>query len=379
MVLALGLSALQLLVFAVILCPLAVFFVFGLYISAALSLWRLIEHDFTNADGGSNLKPALEVLYGLAVAQGILYRFWTLPHPPLRDHWDRQFVLGRLLTRSAASGHMIQRLLETLALGSRHYGLKEVECAARVLAYAAVNILLLRFTEVIPFISCLLDTLELEESPKESLEVATKVARILRNLATEEDNCRIIMSAEGVLSNTVRHLVSVQDHRGYKFHDEWCDDGVFDWICLFSPRLKKRSSMRQGLAREKLKAMLLKYMLGCGSSTSEETRAAETRPNDGQLSARSSDIEKGSEEQDASSPPQRNGEQQHMGIELQEAYISLCRVVSQNLLADHGNKLNAIAANACLEQGIPMPVKDFESLVSYAQDRLEEQKKRLAQ
>ncbi|KAF8762985.1 hypothetical protein HU200_008832 [Digitaria exilis] len=50
---------------------------FGLYISAGVSLWRLIEHDFGN-EGGANQKPALQVLYGLAVAQGVLFGYKTI-------------------------------------------------------------------------------------------------------------------------------------------------------------------------------------------------------------------------------------------------------------------------------------------------------------
>ncbi|KAF8776543.1 hypothetical protein HU200_003260 [Digitaria exilis] len=293
-VVALGLSALQLLVFSVILCPLALLFVFGLYISATVSLWRLIEHDFSNTDGGSNLKPALEVMYGLAATQGILIGYRTLHYfgakiglvdfvaqhcsvdkklvseylkntvagcekdPSLAtgrnlvtygvdlmaaesnsnsDSFivgvrvlgsrttdfdeDRQVLIGRLLTRSASSGHMIKRLLEILGPRS-HYEVEDMEPAARVLALAARNIHLPRFTEMIPSICGLLDTLKLKKSGEKPLGVATKVARILRNLATEEDNCRIISSAEGVLTNAVRYLTSAKNHRKYKFHDAWC-------------------------------------------------------------------------------------------------------------------------------------------------------------
>ena len=62
-VLALVISGIQALVLGVILCPVAVLYLLGMYISAGVSLWRLIEHDFGNDDGGPNLKPALQVLY----------------------------------------------------------------------------------------------------------------------------------------------------------------------------------------------------------------------------------------------------------------------------------------------------------------------------
>ncbi|KAJ1265982.1 hypothetical protein BS78_08G115900 [Paspalum vaginatum] len=74
-------SALQVLVLAILLCPLAVLYVFGLYISAGISLWRLLEHDFGiggDDGGGANLKPALEVLYILGVAQGVLFCYKTV-------------------------------------------------------------------------------------------------------------------------------------------------------------------------------------------------------------------------------------------------------------------------------------------------------------
>ncbi|KAF8660963.1 hypothetical protein HU200_057344 [Digitaria exilis] len=467
----------------------------------------------------------------------------------MHDDWNRQVLLGRLLTRSTASGQMIQRLLEALAPGfhyedrllqasapGSHYEVQDMERSARVLALAALNIRLLRFTDIIPFISDLLDTLELEaESSGElysnsqlddrSLLVVARVSHILGNLATHEDNCRIISSAKGVLSNTVRHLIS-QDHRSCRFHDSWCSmakeslelisrltcalaegnegapnqisgqlqeiqdtiqsilectkcdvslkrqavkvlldlsmdtpssimanpstreiftwmllhifaihDGAFDRICFFIPRLKKRSIRRQGLALKKLDAMVgfesdasiiefvsnvvdhlsriitaeagnnkyrlqalqllcdlsvyktikatdavfkvmpevLKDMLGY-ASTIGQTHAAETQPNNDGVLARQADIEKCIDEEDASAHQGHNGEEQHDGIKLQEALISFCRVISQNM--DH-DKLNAMAANAFLEQVKPIPVKDFKSLVSYAQDRLEEQKKEL--
>ncbi|KAL6638439.1 hypothetical protein ACP70R_023934 [Stipagrostis hirtigluma subsp. patula] len=69
------LSVIQLLVLAIILCPLAVLYMFGLYISTGVSLWRLIEHDFSNTNGVTNLKAALEVLYSLVVAQGVFFGY----------------------------------------------------------------------------------------------------------------------------------------------------------------------------------------------------------------------------------------------------------------------------------------------------------------
>ena len=63
----------QVLVLGIVLCPLAVLYMLGLYLFAGISLWRLIQHDYGNPDGGANLKPALNVLYSLAMVQGVVY------------------------------------------------------------------------------------------------------------------------------------------------------------------------------------------------------------------------------------------------------------------------------------------------------------------
>ncbi|BAF29998.1 Os12g0551200 [Oryza sativa Japonica Group] len=63
----------QAVVFAIILCPLAVLYLSGLVISTSLSLWRLIQHDYGDGDGSANLTPALNVLYSLALFQGVLF------------------------------------------------------------------------------------------------------------------------------------------------------------------------------------------------------------------------------------------------------------------------------------------------------------------
>ncbi|RLN30009.1 hypothetical protein C2845_PM05G01550 [Panicum miliaceum] len=76
-VIAYILAGVQGLVLCIVLCPLGVLYMLGLYISAGVSLWRLVEHDFGNA-GGANQKPALQVLYSLAVAQGVLFGYKTI-------------------------------------------------------------------------------------------------------------------------------------------------------------------------------------------------------------------------------------------------------------------------------------------------------------
>ncbi|KQJ86407.1 uncharacterized protein LOC100831059 isoform X1 [Brachypodium distachyon] len=66
-------------VFAVILCPLAALYLCGLVITGGISLWRLIQRDYGKVDGDVNLQPALNVLYSLALFQGVLfcYRFFS--------------------------------------------------------------------------------------------------------------------------------------------------------------------------------------------------------------------------------------------------------------------------------------------------------------
>lgn len=63
---------LQRLVLGIILYPVVVLYIYGLYISAGVSLWRLIERDFGDT-GGANQIPVLQVLYTLAVVQGMLF------------------------------------------------------------------------------------------------------------------------------------------------------------------------------------------------------------------------------------------------------------------------------------------------------------------
>ena len=77
-VLAYVLAVVQVFVLAIVLCLLAVLYMLGMYLSAGISLWRLIQHDYGNPDGGTNLKPALNVLYSLAVAQGVVYGYRSI-------------------------------------------------------------------------------------------------------------------------------------------------------------------------------------------------------------------------------------------------------------------------------------------------------------
>lgn len=71
-------TVVQVLAFTVILCPLGVVYVFGLGISTGISLWRLIQHDYVDADSDpskANLRPALDVLYSVALLQGAIFSY----------------------------------------------------------------------------------------------------------------------------------------------------------------------------------------------------------------------------------------------------------------------------------------------------------------
>ena len=66
---------LQIVVVVAILFPLGAVYVLGLYMSTGISLWRLVQRDYVVADGDpskANLRPALDVLYSLALVQGAL-------------------------------------------------------------------------------------------------------------------------------------------------------------------------------------------------------------------------------------------------------------------------------------------------------------------
>ncbi|RLM97710.1 hypothetical protein C2845_PM06G34570 [Panicum miliaceum] len=92
-VVAIILVVIQAFVFVIVLCPIGVLYMLGLYISTGVSLWRLIEHDFGNA-GGANQKSALQVLYGLTVAQGVLFGYKTMHALGARNRLAK-FVAGK--------------------------------------------------------------------------------------------------------------------------------------------------------------------------------------------------------------------------------------------------------------------------------------------
>ncbi|KAM0848501.1 hypothetical protein ACQ4PT_054339 [Festuca glaucescens] len=78
-----AIGLIQAVVYCIPLCPLAAVYMFGLYISTGISVWRLRQHDYGNdadGDGHGNLKPALNVLYSLALLQGVIFCLRSMYH-----------------------------------------------------------------------------------------------------------------------------------------------------------------------------------------------------------------------------------------------------------------------------------------------------------
>jgi hypothetical protein len=212
LLLALVLWVVQFLVLAIILCPLAVLYLLGLYISTGISVWRLREHDHgNNTEGTANLKPALNVLYFIALAQGVVFiykemydlvardgfkekmaRRYSLDKDLVSDYVDEtvtgctkdpSFAKGRHLITYAVDllvesedyisgvrilansrlgslpSAVIQRLLETLQPGIPDIE-EDRQHAASVLVQVADNIFLEQFPGGIQIISTLLETFE---------------------------------------------------------------------------------------------------------------------------------------------------------------------------------------------------------------------------
>lgn len=72
----------RLLVFAILLWPLFALYMFGQFVSPWISLWRLcrtitVRHGYMSGEK-ANLKPALLVLYSLALLQGVLFYYWAI-------------------------------------------------------------------------------------------------------------------------------------------------------------------------------------------------------------------------------------------------------------------------------------------------------------
>ncbi|KAL6599907.1 hypothetical protein ACP70R_045558 [Stipagrostis hirtigluma subsp. patula] len=88
-------KVIQILGYLILLCLLAPVSVLGLYISTGISVYRLIEHNYGNNSGSANLKPALYILYSLAVAQGVLYGYKTINNAIGSRTKQAEFVASR--------------------------------------------------------------------------------------------------------------------------------------------------------------------------------------------------------------------------------------------------------------------------------------------
>ena len=321
---------------------LALLYMLGLYISTGVSLWRLVQHDYGDTNGGENLKPGLKILYSLAVAQGVVVFYKTMFEfgarnvvvEPVADFYsldtdlvsdyleetltgcmkDPSFATGRnlityavdlmesklrnkhlsgvrilgtimlqanfrrsgqadlmkqLLTGRACFSHMVQRLVERFGPRSP-YNIEIRVHAATIMASVAGNIRLEQFPArmILEYIFFLLHPYAYEEYrwrpegyepdshclPKEyeqgwllegdelmhlywhettpthrggltaSAEsdkgLMVQGLRILQKLIMHEDNCRVIINTEGMLSRVMAPLISDQLHRHHD--DEWC-------------------------------------------------------------------------------------------------------------------------------------------------------------
>lgn len=319
-------AGIQLLVLGIILSPLVVVYILGLYVSTAISLWRLIQHDYAgNTDENANMKPALDVLYSLAVIQGVVYGY-RASHSPARKNiaeliiryyefdrvgsasvWEyledtmagcekdptfargrnlityavdlmesnspdsflsgarildtmlsqqqQQHTLIKHLIGSSSSSPVLQKLLQ--ALGTRSPCNRETRRrAARIVKHLAGDIHLEQFPHRgIQHISSLIGTFEeysllepylrdwlvedkehkwhqralrLSNSDhsyyggylwKEYKDLFLQGMRILRKLATDEKNARIISDTQGLLSKIMAPVTSDLLH--HIDHDEW--------------------------------------------------------------------------------------------------------------------------------------------------------------
>uniref|UniRef100_A0A0E0FBC2 Uncharacterized protein n=1 Tax=Oryza meridionalis TaxID=40149 RepID=A0A0E0FBC2_9ORYZ len=81
-------GAVRVLMFTIVLCPLFLLYMFGLFVSPWISLWRLIQQDYGVTAGDSSskahLQPALVVLYSLALFQGVLFYYRAI------SAWEEQ-------------------------------------------------------------------------------------------------------------------------------------------------------------------------------------------------------------------------------------------------------------------------------------------------
>ncbi|KAM3271387.1 hypothetical protein ACQJBY_041904 [Aegilops geniculata] len=294
----------QMLVLAILVCPLTAVYMFGGLMSAGVSLLRLIQHDYGgNSDEQANLKPAMDTLYSLASLQGVLffYRFIfgragkrmvmdlipTYGHDEHKAVWTylsdtrigceknpsfargRNFIthavdligsrsphdclsgvhllytaiwfgesgpkiassnkhrLMKHLIMSALSSPVLEKLLQTLNPRGV-YGKEMTQMrnkAAGIVAYLALDIHLEQFPVGIQYISSLIGTFEeyrlIKSYPKgnnvgdweDHGKLVLRGLCILRKLAADENNHKIMSETQGLLPKILAPLTSDLIHQ----------------------------------------------------------------------------------------------------------------------------------------------------------------------
>jgi hypothetical protein len=256
--------------------PIAVLYLFGLYISAGISFWRLKQNDYGNGDGMEKMKPALDVLYFLAVAQGVCFLYKSVHTLVVRRGLEKEVakkysslgtdlvsayveetMIGCMKNPSFASGrnlitYSVDLLLESKSHGCFSFGVRILVAVIGLDDRMEVLTGLPSFNKVIQI---LLETLDPRsgyrlEIRKDAARVVADVAHIIcldqfpggiwfissllyhenkslteiglsifEKLTVYEDNCIIIRNTEGVVTKIMGPLISEQFHMVR--HDEW--------------------------------------------------------------------------------------------------------------------------------------------------------------
>ncbi|KAF8762980.1 hypothetical protein HU200_008827 [Digitaria exilis] len=161
---------------------------------------RLYDHDFGN-EGGANQKPALQVLYGLVVAQGMLFVYKTIHALGTRNKLAEfaaskidtvdQELLAEYLEETIAGCEKDPSLPPIVGTGSP-YSNKVREHTMRIVA--------LQFPGVIECISSVLE-LEVPSADEECSERRKK----------QRDRSRVGLLTEA--ANTIQQLAVIKDNR----------------------------------------------------------------------------------------------------------------------------------------------------------------------
>ncbi|XBI13909.1 uncharacterized protein [Aegilops tauschii subsp. strangulata] len=173
----------HLLLVPIVVCPLAALYVCGPLLSACISIWRLIQHDYDNGkDEYSHLQPALNVLYSLAVLQGLLfcYRlfsfFLSLINVIFLIQWWHQDYTND-------TEQVIHRIGSLIDVSQQQL---DEDCAADKLTKLQTG----------------------QSAENYSKLLMDKGFDILHKLAADKENCRAMSNSQGLLSKVVAPLSS---------------------------------------------------------------------------------------------------------------------------------------------------------------------------